>query len=206
MTRASWWRDWLVEWSAVAVPLAESMLILGAAWTLRRVLRGLIQRLCDRYGVAAELAIGVRRLLGVLIYTSAWMLVLARLGVSGGVLWTALTGFTAVAAVAFFAAWSVLSNLFCSLLILTTRPFRVHDHIELLEGGDKPGLRGRVVDINLLYTTLREDDPAHGDTVLQIPNSQFFQRSTRRWRTGDPPARAPVHDGRDRRDSGVGTT
>ncbi len=196
MNHWAWWRDWLTEWSTVAVPIAEAILILAAAWALRRVLRGLIQRLCDRYGLAAELAIGIRRLLGVLIYTSAWMLVLARLGVSGSVLWTALTGFTAVAAVAFFAAWSVLSNLFCSLLILTTRPFRVHDHIELLEGGDKPGLRGRVVDINLLYTTLVEDEPAHGDTVLQIPNSQFFQRSTRRWRSGDPPPR--MHAGDDR--------
>ena len=107
---------------------------------------------------------------------------------SASVLWTALTGFTAVAAVAFFAAWSVLSNIFCSVLILTTRPFRVHDHIEVLENGDKPGLRGRVIDINLLYTTLLEEDALRGDTVLQIPNSQFFQRTTRRWRSGSPPA------------------
>lgn len=122
-----------------------------------------------------------------LIYVSAFLLALGRLGVSGSVLWTALTGFTAVAAVAFFAAWSVLSNIFCSVLILTTRPFRVHDHIEVLENGDKPGLRGRVIDINLLYTTLLEEDALRGDTVLQIPNSQFFQRTTRRWRSGSPP-------------------
>lgn len=183
---SAWWRDWITEWALIAVPALEVLAILAVAWLLRRLLRGVIQRVCDRYGIAAELAIGARRLLGVLIYTTATMLVLARLGVSGAALWTALTGFTAVAAIAFFAAWSVLSNLFCSLLILTTRPFRVHDHVELLEGGDKPGLGGRVVDINLLYTTLLETDGAHGDTVLQVPNSQFFQRITRRWRSGEP--------------------
>jgi small-conductance mechanosensitive channel len=181
-----WWRDWVTEWTSIAVPALEVLAILVAAWLLRRILRSVIQRVCNRYNVAAELAIGARRLLGVLIYTTATMIVLARLGVSGAALWTALTGFTAVAAIAFFAAWSVLSNLFCSLLILTTRPFRVHDHVELLEGGDKPGLGGRVVDINLLYTTLLETDGAHGDTVLQVPNSQFFQRVTRRWRSGEP--------------------
>ena len=87
-----------------------------------------------------------------------------------------------VAAVAFFAAWSVLSNIFCALLILATRPFRLNDRIELLESGDKPGLGGRVVDINFVHTTLHETHADGSETVLQIPNSQFFQKITRRWR------------------------
>ena len=81
---------------------------------------------------------------------AALLLVLERLGVSGTVLWTAFTGFAAVGAVAFFAAWSVLSNIFCTVLILTTRPFRLYDHIEILENGEKPGLKGRVIDVNLI--------------------------------------------------------
>ena len=99
----------------------------------------------------------------------------------GMVLWTAFTGFAAVGAVAFFAAWSVLSNIFCALLIFTTRPFRLGDRIELLENGEKPGLKGQVIDINLIYTTLQEiGGPAEG-TLMQIPNSLFFQRGLRRW-------------------------
>ncbi len=185
---AAWWPEWTRAWSAT-IPLLEALGILLLAWLLRHAMRSWLQRLCNRYGWPAEFAIGVRRVLTVLIYATAVMLALSRLGVSGSVLWTALTGFTAVAAIAFFAAWSVLSNLFCSLLILATRPFRVHDHLEILENGEKPGLRGRVIDINLLYTTLLEERPDQGDTVLQVPNSQFFQRVTRRWRSGEPPLR-----------------
>jgi small-conductance mechanosensitive channel len=92
-----------------------------------------------------------------------------------------------VAAVAFFAAWSVLTNLFCSFLILITRPFRLLDHIELLESGDKQGLRGQVVDINLIYVTLLERHPGGHQSQLRVPNSQFFQRAVRRW-SGEPPA------------------
>lgn len=69
-----------------------------------------------------------------------------------------------------------------TLLIFTSRPFRLHDHIELLESGDKAGLRGQVIDINLIYTTLQEGAGGSGDTVLQVPNSLFFQRVVRRWR------------------------
>ena len=75
-----------------------------------------------------------------------------------------------------------LSNIFCTLLILTTRAFRLNDRIELLEDGEKPGLRGRVIDINFVYTTLHETHEDGSDTVLQVPNSQFFQKVTRRWR------------------------
>jgi small-conductance mechanosensitive channel len=49
-----------------------------------------------------------------------------------------------------------LSNLFCSFLIVATRPFRINDTIEVLESVDKPGLCGQVVDINLIYTTLSD--------------------------------------------------
>jgi small-conductance mechanosensitive channel len=107
---------------------------------------------------------------------------LERMGVSGAVLWSAFTGFAAVGAVAFFAVWSVLSNLFCAILIFTTSPFRVGDLIEVLEGGDKPGVKGRVLDINLVYTTLLEEgQEQEAKTILQLPNSMFFQRIVRRW-------------------------
>lgn len=173
---------WLGEGLDMTVLVSEAALILGVAWLLSVLLRRGVQRLCGRYDLPPELTIGARRLVITLLYTVAVLLILRRMGVSGTVLWTALTGFTAVAAVAFFAAWSVLSNIFCALLIVTTRPFRLHDHIELVDDGEKPGLKGRVIDINFVYTTLQEGDAEGRDVILQIPNSQFFQRVTRRWR------------------------
>ena len=178
---------WIQEWLTVVVPLGQVLLILLAAWLLRAVTRRVVDRLCTRRGFPPELAIAGRRVIGFLIYAAALLLVLERLGVSGTVLWTAFTGFAAVGAVAFFAAWSVLSNIFCTVLILTTRPFRLYDHIEILENGEKPGLKGRVIDVNLVYTTLQEQREDGSDTVLRVPNNLFFQRTVRRWRTAPAP-------------------
>ncbi len=160
----------------------QALGILLVAWLLNRLLRFALHRACVRYDLAPAFAIGTRRLVGTVIYVAALLAILNRLGVSGAALWGTLTGFVAVGAVAFFAAWSVLSNIFCALLILTTRPFRLNDRIELLENGEKPGLKGRVIDINFVYTTLHETGEDGSDTVLQIPNSQFFQKITGRWR------------------------
>ncbi|MGY0504884.1 mechanosensitive ion channel domain-containing protein [Luteimonas sp. e5] len=176
---------WLHDWYPQLVLVLQLLLILLAAWALRALLLRAIRRLATRYDLPVQITVSARRIIAFLIGFGTLLLVLERLGVSGGVLWTAFTGFAAVAAVAFFAAWSVLTNLFCALLLLITRPFRLHDHIELLEAGDRQGLRGQVVDMNLIFVTLRESHANGGESVLRIPNSLFFQRSTRRWR-GEP--------------------
>ena len=183
--------DWVQGWLDTIMPIGQVLLILLAAWLVQRLVRLLVRRLVDGRGLPLEMAVVLRRLSASLIAAAALLLILERMGVSGMVLWTAFTGFAAVGAVAFFAAWSVLSNIFCAVLIFSTRLFRLQDHIEVLENGEKPGLKGRVVDINLIYTSLQEveADASDGGSVLQIPNSLFFQRSVRRWRGNSVPAR-----------------
>lgn len=181
---------WFQQPGDLLAPALLVLLIGLAAFLVQLLARRLIGRLARAYRLPREFVVGARRVAAFVIYTTATLIVLERLGVSGAVLWTAFTGFAAVAAVAFFAAWSVLSNIFCTMLIFATRPFRRRDHIELLESADKPGLRGRVRDINLIYTTIDELDP-QGDvtgSVLQVPNNLFFQRTLRRWTAPRIPA------------------
>lgn len=174
---------WRQEWGHLLAPGLSVLLILLVATLLQRMSWRLLRRADDLYHFPAGLLITGRRISALLIYSAALLLILERLGVEGRVLWTAFTGFAAVGAVAFFAAWSVLSNLFCTMLIFATRPFRVHDTVEILESGDKPGMKGRVRDINLVYTTLEEllPDGHLSGSVLQVPNNMFFQRVVRRW-------------------------
>lgn len=186
--------DWAHPWLDLISLGLQIFLILFVAVLLRGLLHRFIRRLGERQDLPREIVVGSRRFTSFLIFGGALVLVLDRFGVSGMVLWTAFTGFATVAAVAFFAAWSVLSNIFCSLLIYTIRPFRLEDRVEILESGDKPGLGGRVVDINLIYTTLAEDHGEKGSSLLQVPNSLFFQRSVRRWKE-KPQAAAPAETG-----------
>ena len=164
----------------------QILLILLAGYFLQRVIARFLTRLGERYPQPPQLLMPLRGGLRWFIMGSAVIFVLERLGVSATVLWTALSGFVAVAAIAFFAMWSVLSNLLCAVLIFTVGPFRIGDVVELLDTLDKPGVKGRVVAINLLYTTLIEPAEAgSGSSMVQVPNSLFFQRSVRRWREGD---------------------
>lgn len=173
----------LAAWRDPLVRAGQVLLILFLAWLAQRILTRAISRLGARYSLLPqEVLQPLRGLVRWLIMGSALMLVLERLGVSATVLWTALTGFTAVAAVAFFAIWSVLSNMFCALLIFTMGPFRIGDTVEVIDSADKPGVKGRVIAINLFYTTLQDLHEDAAGALLQVPNSLFFQKSVRRWR------------------------
>ncbi|WCM90800.1 mechanosensitive ion channel family protein [Acidovorax sp. NCPPB 3576] len=178
--------DWIRDWLDIIVPGLQILLILVIAVVLQRTLRRLVGRAGQHYQWPIEMMVPINGLLRWIIMGSALLLVLERLGVSATVLWTAFTGFATVGAVAFFAAWSVLSNLFCALLIFTVGPFRLGDYIEVLDTAEKPGAKGRVIDINLLYTTLEDFDSGPDGALLQIPNTLIFQRVVRRWK-GAPP-------------------
>jgi small-conductance mechanosensitive channel len=153
----------------------QILLILLAGYLTQRFVARCLTRLGKRYPFPPQFLMPLRGGLRWLIMGSALIFVLERLGVSA-----------AVAAVAFFAMWSVLSNLLCAILIFTVGPFRLGDVVELVDTTDKPGVKGRVVAINLLYTTLIESAEAGtGGAMVQVPNSLFFQRSVRRWRGSD---------------------
>ena len=177
----------LSGWASEMLPIVQVGMVILGAFLLRRLSRRVLLRLEDRYHMSPQLVAVTYRILSAVIAISAFFLVLDRLGVSSRSIWTAFTGFAAVAAVAFFAAWSVLSNIFCTFLIIMVRPFRLYDYIEVLENGDKPGLKGQVLDINFIFSTLRERNEDGTDTVLQVPNNLFFQRTLRRWQGNSTP-------------------
>lgn len=178
--------EWVQDWLEVIIPAVQVLLIVLMAWLLLRMFKRVVQRVSVYYDFPSELLMPVNVVVRWLILSTTILLILERLGVSATVLWSAFTGFATVGAVAFFAAWSVLSNLFCAFLILTSRPFVVGDHIELLDTAEKPGSLGKVVDINLLYTTLQDVTQSNNGALLQIPNALVFQRVLRRWKVGQP--------------------
>src|SRR5690554_4198954 len=176
-----WFEEWAVDWISLLIPGTQILIIALAAWLLQRLLaRGLTSLAC-RYNMPPSMLLPFRAAIRWLVIGSALMMILGRIGVSATVLWTALSDFVAVGAIAFFAIWSVLSNIFCAALIFTVGPFRIGDRVEVMESADKPGVKGRVITINVFYTTLEDLTDGNEGALLQIPNNLFFQKVIRRW-------------------------
>lgn len=106
----------------------------------------------------------------------AALFVLQQAGVNLGILWTLISAGLAMVAIGFVAVWSVLSNISAAFMILTTRLFRIGDHIAITEPVAKEGLSGTVVDNNLLFTTIALSQSPDA-TVVKVPNNIFFQKA-----------------------------
>ena len=159
------------------------LIVLALAIVAIRLLRRVTRRLLDRKLLTGRGEILFRGGARVLVLLLTALFLLEQFGVSTGTVWAAVSAVLVMIAVGFVAVWSVLSNALCSMLLLIYAPFRVGDEIELVDPANGFKLAGRVVDLNLLFVTLREtvkrEDETTEELTLRLPNNLFFQRGIR---------------------------
>ena len=113
----------------------------------------------------------------------AIILIAGIFGVGLANIWVVISGIVAMSLVGFFAAWSVLSNILGTLIILAWHPFSIGDKLSILP----EALAGEVIDINLFYTKLKTE----GGNIIHVPNVTFVTKFT----SVSPPAVRHEHKG-----------
>jgi small-conductance mechanosensitive channel len=115
-----------------------------------------------------------------LILAATVMVGLQQIGVNIASLWGVVSAVVAMVAIGFVAVWSVLSNLLCTVVLVLMHPFRIGDDVEIIDPAVSSGLRGKVRNINFIFTEL-SDVKENGDSdELFVPNNLFFQKVIRR--------------------------
>lgn len=99
-----------------------------------------------------------------ILLSAIWGLKQSEIAVFVGTLLTAL-------GIAFFAQWSLLSNITSSLLLFFNHPVKIGDTIKVLDK-DCP-FEGEVIDLTYFFVHLKT---ASGE-LITIPNSHVFQKS-----------------------------
>lgn len=153
--------------------LVQSGVIIVIALALFYGLRGRILMFANWAKLPRLAFAPVRLTLRYAILVVAAVLVLGRWGFQVDTLITVLGTILGLVAIGFVAVWSVLSNLLCAFVMVVFKPFSVGDEIELT-GGD--GVKGKVIDLSLIFTTLSVGK----DATILVPNNLFFQRIIKR--------------------------
>ena len=73
--------------------------------------------------------------------------------------------------IAFFAQWSLLSNITSSILIFFNHPVKIGDYIKVLHKDFH--YEGEVIALNYFFVHLKTKE----NEIITIPNSHFFDRS-----------------------------
>ena len=79
----------------------------------------------------------------------------------------------ALLGVALFAQWSILSNLTASVIVFFFFPYRVGDHINILDAENS--ISGKIKEISLFHVILVDEN----DVIVTFPNSMVFQKAVK---------------------------
>lgn len=172
------WQSLMEQYQWMLKPL----MLTGAILVLSVIAGVVLKRLLDvaqpKVPIPAIAYLMLRRVVRFAVLIIALAGVLIAWGLDLSALLATIGGVLAMVAIGFVAVWSLLSNILCAFVLTAFRPFRIGDEVEVLP----EGVKGRVVDLTLLYTSLRTPE---GD-LFQVPNNMFFQKMFR-CRAGDKP-------------------
>lgn len=117
-------------------------------------------------------AVLIYKVLGITVIAVTATLLVIIWRVDTDNLWLFATTVLGVIAIAFFAMWSMLSNVVAGIFLFTSNAFKLDDEIIILPDE----IQGVVVDIKTLFVVLEDKD---GNT-LHVPTNMFFQKITKK--------------------------
>ena len=151
--------------------ILSAIILLGAftvIFSLNRAL-GLMARHLNMPILSAR---SVRNIIRYVTLMIAACFILEQFGFHMNTILAVLGTILGLVAIGFVATWSILSNFLCTFVLILFNPFAIGDEVEI--PGD--AVAGKVVDITLLFTTLRT--PA--GEFIHVPNNMFFQKIFKR--------------------------
>ena len=148
----------------VAILLFASIIIL----ILSRSLNQWLINFQGRLNLTDETSFIIYRIIIAVLWALTVFIILDVWGIGLGGVWAVVVSAITLVGVGFIATWAIISNFTASFFLVLWRPFHVGQIVEMLP----ENLKGRVIDRNLMFTTLNEDS----GSVLQIPNNLFFQK------------------------------
>ncbi len=165
-----------LAWQAGAIAL---IVLLGFVCFL--VIRKSLKRMLERKLINQPFFLVATNIVRWLVVIAVIVAGLQQMGLKITNILTALLTIAGMIAIGFIAVWSILSNVLCSMMLIIFRNFDVGDEIEIVEPVGGPGLKGRVVGFNVMFTTLAESgEGVEPGMLTQVPNNIFFQKTLRR--------------------------
>lgn len=152
------------------IKLLETAVILGAFLAARLILSKFFLRATRIFPAQKNRIDGFRKILNLLLGAVSTVLIFIVWGVDQRELLLFVSSFLTVLGIAFFAQWSLLSNITSSLILFVNHPAKTGDTILILDK-DFPS-QGVIREIGIFFIHI-ETTP--GETIT-VPTSLFLQK------------------------------
>ena len=153
------------------IQVIETMIIIGGYITLYLIFKIVINNFLKRTRLERsrrKMAIKAVQLFttitAIILLTGVWGFKQNEIALFASTILTAL-------GIAFFAQWSLLSNITSSILIFFNHPVKLGDYVKVLHKDYH--YEGEVTEMNYFFVHLKTND----NEIITIPNSHFFDKS-----------------------------
>lgn len=156
---------------AFNIQITETLIILGSYIILYFIFKTVINNFLKKSRLersTRKMAIRAVQLFttitAIILLTGVWGFKQNEIALFASTILTAL-------GIAFFAQWSLLSNITSSILIFFNHPVKLGDYVKVLHKDYH--YEGEVTEMNYFFVHLKTDD----NEIITIPNSHFFEKS-----------------------------
>lgn len=152
----------------IQIALTVGLLIVGL--TLRFFFIKVTNSYTIAHGYSESRQVYVRKVVHLLLYFVLLALAAIIWEVSLKGLSLYFVSFFTVVGVAFFASWSIISNITASIILFFNYPFKIGERIRIQDGDNS--VEGKVVDINLFNIRILTEK----DEEVSYPNNLALQK------------------------------
>lgn len=138
------------------------------------ILRYLVNTIIDNIGKTSEFGESrtqlVKKYIDYFIYMLALLVIISIWGIKPEQIFLFISSVLTVIGVAFFAQWSILSNITAGIILFFSSPFKIGNVIKIMDK-DYP-IEAKIIDIRSFYTLLKT---AEGEEIT-FPNNLLLQK------------------------------
>ena len=154
----------------IEVQIIESLIVVVVFIITRFIVNWSIRKTWKIRGYVRERFVVVRRATSVLLFIVFGLILSSIWGIEQSEIILFVTSILTVIGIAFFAQWSILSNVTAGLIIFFNNDIRYGEYLTVLE--KDMNIRGVVLEIGIMFTRLKTDE----GNVVSIPNSVIIQK------------------------------
>lgn len=141
------------------------------AFITKLLITSSLKKIQLKFGFQKSRILVTNKIVSIIIYTILIVLIAFIWGVDEEQLLAYVSSFLTILGIAFFAQWSILSNITAGLILYINYPVKIGDNIVILEKDNNTS--GQIKDIGAFFITLKTKK----GELITIPNSIVLQKN-----------------------------
>ena len=152
------------------IKIAESVIIIVVFLIIKLLTRRIIRKVGIRFKYQSGRVKITNKVVGVLLFLLLTAILMIIWGVDQSQLLLFISTTLTILGVAFFAQWSIISNITSTLIIFFNHPIKLGDNLTVLDKDYQ--IEGKLSDIGIFFITIKTKE----NKKITIPSNVFMQK------------------------------